>query len=291
MQDVCVTKAAVEAGEELDASMLKTVSVPRNAIVAGALLPSEADKVNGRVSAGYIPSGAQMSKSLAVAKEQAPAKTTSYFVRNKDWIYMRSSSLRAGDTVEIRSADGMTNFGTFSAAFIKDAEESEVSDIEDSGISFTEKDKDDRSRSTAAVDHIEIETELDTYLAISSHSPLAKSRDIPVEELNDETLYLLSVAEMKAPEQRALKTCKKIGFTPKEIKYMPSYFSLEMAVKNNRGFAICGSNIIDRFGSDIKVFPIPSPDKDQYVILAVRQSGGSTLAEQFVKAIPEYSDR
>ncbi|MDR0817148.1 MAG: LysR family transcriptional regulator [Clostridiales Family XIII bacterium] len=128
---------------------------------------------------------------------------------------------------------------------------------------------------------------LDTYLAVSMHSPLAESRTIPVEGLRNEMLYLLSLAEMKAPEQRALRICKKLGFTPKDIKYMPSYFALEMAVKNNRGFAICGSNIIDRFGSDIKLFPIPEPDKEQFVILADRQRGGSELAEQFANAITE----
>jgi DNA-binding transcriptional LysR family regulator len=130
---------------------------------------------------------------------------------------------------------------------------------------------------------------LDTYIAVSMHSPLAESKTLPVEGLKNEMLYLLSLAEMKAPEQRALSICKKLGFTPQDIKYMPSYFALEMAVKNNRGFAICGSNIIDRFGSDIKLFPIPEPDKAQFVILAVRQSGGSDLAAQFAAAIPEYA--
>ncbi|MDR0817673.1 MAG: SAF domain-containing protein [Clostridiales Family XIII bacterium] len=173
MQDVCVTKAEIEAGEELNASMLKSVSVPRNAIVTGAILPSEADSINGKVSAGYIPPGAQMSASLALTKEETRIKSTSYFVINKDWIYMRSGSLRAGDTVEIRSSDGMTNFGSFTAAFIKDAEENEIENIQDSGISFSEKDKDDRSGSSAAVDHIEIETELSTYLAIKAYAESA----------------------------------------------------------------------------------------------------------------------
>jgi hypothetical protein len=173
MQDVMVTKAEVKAGEPLDASMLKTVSVPRNALVAGVLLPNEAKAVNGRISAGYIPSGAQMSKSLAVPKEETNRADTSFFVINRDWIYMRSNSLRAGDAVEIISADGTVNFGIFKAAFIKDAEETEVTNLQNSGISFTEADKDDRSQSSAAVDHIEIETELITYMAIKVYAETA----------------------------------------------------------------------------------------------------------------------
>jgi hypothetical protein len=170
MQDVCVTKEAVAAGAELSTAMLKTVSVPRNAMVQGALLPKDANKINGKISAGYIPSGAQMSESLAVIREESVKPDTSFFVIKKEWIYMRSGSLRAGDTVEIRSADGITNFGSFTAAFIKDAEEAEVTNLQDSGISFSEKDRDDRSRSSAAVDHIEIETRLATYLSIKSYA-------------------------------------------------------------------------------------------------------------------------
>jgi hypothetical protein len=173
MQDVCVTKAEIEAGEELDSSMLKTVSVPRNAIVAGVILPSEADIINGKLSAGYIPSGAQMSRSLVVTREVTSKKTTSFFVINKNWIYMRSSSLRAGDTVDIRSADGARYFGSFTAAFIKDVEENEITNQSNSGISFSATDADDRSMSSAAIDHIEIETELATYMSIKSFAEAA----------------------------------------------------------------------------------------------------------------------
>jgi DNA-binding transcriptional LysR family regulator len=130
---------------------------------------------------------------------------------------------------------------------------------------------------------------LDTYIAISMHSPLAESHTLPVEGLRNEMLVLLTLAEIKEPEQRAIKTCKKLGFTPKGIKYMPSYFALEMAVKNNRGFTICGSNITDRFGSDIKIFKIPEPDKEQFAILAYRNNDCSDLAEQFINAIPDLT--
>jgi hypothetical protein len=72
----------------------------------------------------------------------------------------------------------MTNFGTFKAAFIKDAEETEVTNLQNSGISFTEADKDDRSQSSAAVDHIEIETELETYMTIKTYAEAADTASL-----------------------------------------------------------------------------------------------------------------
>jgi DNA-binding transcriptional LysR family regulator len=128
---------------------------------------------------------------------------------------------------------------------------------------------------------------LDTYIAVSSQSTLADSMAIPVEKLKNETLYLLYIAEMKDAEKRAIDICRKIGFVPREIKYMPSYFALEMAVKNGRGFSICGENMCDRFRSDIKLYHVKEPYQEQNVILAWRENSCSALVRKFIESIKE----
>ena len=128
---------------------------------------------------------------------------------------------------------------------------------------------------------------LDTYIGVSANSPLADSVDIPVSQLENKTLFLLYIAEMKDAETRAVETCKKIGFTPGEIVYMPSYFSLELAVKNGRGFSICGTNMCDRFGADIKLYHVVKPYHDQYVIAAWRENNCTLLTQNFLELIKE----
>ena len=128
---------------------------------------------------------------------------------------------------------------------------------------------------------------LDTYLGVSARSPLAESMEIPVEALGNETLYLLYIAEMKDPEVRALETCRKIGFTPREIRYMPSYFALDLAVKNGRGVSIGGVNLQDHFGSDIKLYHVRDPGQEQYVMLSWRESSCSALTRAFINTIKE----
>lgn len=130
---------------------------------------------------------------------------------------------------------------------------------------------------------------LHTYLGISAHSTLAESTDIPMIALNNEILYLLYIAEMKDPEIRALETCRKIGFVPKEIRYMPSYFALELAVKNGRGFSIGGINMRDHFGPDIKLYHISEPYQEQYVIMAWRENNCSELARAFISTIKDLT--
>lgn len=128
---------------------------------------------------------------------------------------------------------------------------------------------------------------LDTYIAVSTHSPLSDSVAIPVKQLNNETLFLLYIAEMQDAEIRAIETCRKIGFVPKDIKYMPSFFALEMAVKNGKGFTICGENVCNRFGKDIKLYPVLKPHRDQFVIMAWRKNKCSVQTKELIVALSE----
>lgn len=128
---------------------------------------------------------------------------------------------------------------------------------------------------------------LNTYIAVPADSPLADSVEVPVEKLNCETLFLLYIAEMKDAENRALENCRKIGFMPKEIVYMPNYFSLELAIKNGKGFTISGVNVRDRFGSDIKLYHIPKPYHDQYVIAAWQANRCSPQITKFIELIDD----
>lgn len=128
---------------------------------------------------------------------------------------------------------------------------------------------------------------LNTYIAVPAKSELADSIDIPVDKLKNETLFLLYTAEMKDAENRALENCRKIGFMPKEIVYMPNYFALELAIKNGKGFTISGANVRDRFGADIKLYHIPKPYHDQYVIAAWRHNRCSQQIREFTALIDD----
>lgn len=130
---------------------------------------------------------------------------------------------------------------------------------------------------------------LHTYLGVSAHGPLADSAEIPVNALSNEVLYLLYIAEMKDPEVRALETCRKIGFLPKEIRYMPSYLALELAVKNGRGFSIGGINLHDHFSSDIKLYHVHEPFQEQYVVMSWRENNCSEHTREFISTIKDIT--
>jgi DNA-binding transcriptional LysR family regulator len=141
--------------------------------------------------------------------------------------------------------------------------------------------------------YIGIETKrlkpLTSYIAVCAHSPLAQSSEIPIELLKDEILFNMFVAETGAAELRAVKECRRLGFEPKAVRYVASLFALEMAVKSGRGFTLAGTDLVLRFGKDIKLYPLADPAVRQYAILAYNRERLSPQMREFVENV-RYHD-
>ncbi len=128
---------------------------------------------------------------------------------------------------------------------------------------------------------------LESYFAISSHHPLAAGDTLATEQLGNEKLFLLTLAEMRGPEDRAFTLCQANGFTPKEVVYLPSVLSIEMAVRGMRGFSINGPNFGRRFGDEIKLYQIDDVRPNQYMVIAWRKGGCNDTAKEFIDSIPD----
>ena len=131
----------------------------------------------------------------------------------------------------------------------------------------------------------------DSYFAVSANHPLAAADRLDPGRLRNETLYLLSLAEMKDAEARAFNECTANGFVPKEFKYLSSREALTLAVRNNRGITISGPEFGKEYWPDIKLFKIEQPLQDEYMIIAWRRGGLSDLTKELIDSIaPEEND-
>lgn len=128
---------------------------------------------------------------------------------------------------------------------------------------------------------------LESYFAISAHHTLASSDRLATEQLCNENLLLLTLAEMRDPEERAINLCKANGFMPREMKYLPSDLALEMAVRGMRGISINGPNFGRRFGNEIKLYKIDNVMPEQYMIMAWREGGCSEIIKQFIDSVQD----
>jgi hypothetical protein len=168
MADVCVAEADIRSGEALEAAMFRAAPVPRNPLVSGAVAPGDIGVVDGAIAATFIPAGAVLSSAYLATTEDAAREDDSYFTIGGEWIYMCSSALRRGDKAEIITADGAKSFGVFDVGFVKDADDEEVR--ETAGGGFVGAEAEPRVDATSRIDHVEIVTQLPTYLAIKRYA-------------------------------------------------------------------------------------------------------------------------
>jgi hypothetical protein len=80
------------------------------------------------------------------------------------------SALRRGDKAEIISADGEKSFGVFDVGFVKGADSEEVRETAGDGAGFGGAVTEARVDATSPIDHVEIITQLSTYLAIKKYA-------------------------------------------------------------------------------------------------------------------------
>jgi hypothetical protein len=170
MTEVCAAASDIGQGEALDASMFRAVSAPRDPIVRGAVAPKDLGMIDGAVAASFIPEGALLSSSYIRTPNDAARAKDSYFIINGRWIYMCSSALRRGDKAEILTADGARSFGVFDIGFVKDADNEEVRETATGGVGFGGTGAEPRVDATSPIDHVEIVTQLPTYLAIKRYA-------------------------------------------------------------------------------------------------------------------------
>jgi hypothetical protein len=172
MADVCAAAEDIAEGERLEASMFRVVSVPRDALVEGAVAARDLDAaVEGLLAAVPIRAGAMLSDAYIEAADADLHRDESYFVLDRSWISMRSSALRRGDQAEVFTADGARSFGVFDIGFVKGADEEEVREA--AGVAGLVGDAEPRVDATSPIDHVEIVTKLPTYLAIKAYAEAA----------------------------------------------------------------------------------------------------------------------
>jgi hypothetical protein len=167
----------MRAGAVVRADMLVTIQIPKGSRVEGGFLAGEEGKIVGRKLASPIYGRQQLSEKAFDDGKEALKPGEAFFVIPAEWIAMRSSALRRGDQVEVfPTSGGALSFGTFTLAFVKDAEEREIRDVNLSGEILCEPEKlSDRTDAGAVVDHVEIVALKPAYDAIRAFAAAAEA--------------------------------------------------------------------------------------------------------------------
>ncbi len=159
LDTVIVAKEKIPAGMEITRDRVSSAGVLAENRIQGSLDWKRLPEVVGCVALQDIVANSQISTEHLADGDFYIRSGQSIFVIHPDWITMRSSSLRRGDWVDIYASMDSKKIGSYRVAFVKDANELEVTD----GEGRTETNPLNRTISTAPISHLEIIADMKEY--------------------------------------------------------------------------------------------------------------------------------
>jgi hypothetical protein len=170
MDRVVIASVDISAETVLKEEMLTTALIPKDSIISTGFPADHENEIVGMKTAWPVSARQQISSDMFAHENDYLKNGESFFVIPVEWIAMRSSALRRGDTIEIASAlEDRTVFGRYRLAFVKDEEELEVRNMGAGGELISDALKrQDRTDANAVIDHVEIIATKSAYEAIRS---------------------------------------------------------------------------------------------------------------------------
>ena len=119
--------------------------------------------------------------------------------------------------------------------------------------------------------------------AISASHPLVVNGVLDLQGLTNETMFLVVTPESDLSEEWKIELCRKNGFEPKNIEYLPNPIARELAIRNGRGFSVGGTDQNCHFRSEIELLPpVEHLDKEQAMMLVWRKNSFSAMTKELI---------
>ena len=123
-------------------------------------------------------------------------------------------------------------------------------------------------------------------IAVSKKNSIAEQDELNYSLLSNEKFFTVPIPDVINDISYTLQRCRRLGFVPKSIEFVPNMQTLLFNVRQNKGMAICGRFSMLGY-EDIKYYPLPSPENQTYVV-GVWQSGKLTReAQKLVDMLPD----
>ncbi len=140
---------------------------------------------------------------------------------------------------------------------------------------------------------------LGTYVMMSVSNPLASEGVRSLEAFKNETFILpahfgiedeavVRLASLQPVEEPygPIAECKRVGFYPKRIKYVPNTPTLISEIRDNNGVTIFGNIFGDELPDDLKLMELTDVLEGHYIITAWKTGLLTENEKEFVEMMP-----
>jgi len=131
-----------------------------------------------------------------------------------------------------------------------------------------------------------IVSEFRLFLAMSKNHPLAVYDEPQIEMLSNEVFYRVPALGEEEDRRVTMERCRRMGFVPKRIEFVPNFATLLHKITTQRGVSICGKFTYAGSAESVKYVPLEGYDDTSSVVVAWRTQHLSKEAKAFVDMIP-----
>lgn len=109
-------------------------------------------------------------------------------------------------------------------------------------------------------------------IIVPTSNSLSEKDHVSIYDLKDENFILISPKESPHGVERTQALCRRFGFNMKNIKHVANLSSMELAVQNGLGVALCNSKKFENAREFCRIYPIEL-DLDDSFLVAVWKKG------------------
>ncbi|MFV0466219.1 MAG: LysR family transcriptional regulator [Lachnospiraceae bacterium] len=125
-------------------------------------------------------------------------------------------------------------------------------------------------------------------IIIPTSNPLSSQEIVTLRDLKDEPFILISPKDSLGGNERTLALCRHWGFQLKNAVYVPNVTSLELAVKNGLGVAICNSKSFDNDPSTARVYPLEKQPEDSKLVAVWKKDQQNITLDLFTNMLQQH---
>lgn len=125
-------------------------------------------------------------------------------------------------------------------------------------------------------------------IIIPNSNPLSQKETVTVRDLKEEPFILISPKDSQSGTERTQALCRRCGFHLKNAHYVPNVCSMELAVQNGLGVAICNSMHFKNDTDMCKIYPLGIAQDDSYLVAVWKKNKQSIALDLFCNLLHSH---
>lgn len=125
-------------------------------------------------------------------------------------------------------------------------------------------------------------------IIIPTSNPLSRKEHVRLNDLKDEAFILISPKDSVGGNERMHALFRRCGFRLKNARYVTNITSMELAVKNGLGVAICNSKLFEQDTNTCSIYPLDVCQDDSFLVAVWKKHRQSISVDLFTKILKEH---